>query len=95
MNDHDIDKHAQLSAIVGLTLADCLNFFDEKENPRSQAIFDLCDVEDEEFEVETIHTSEGDDNGAYMLGWRWVPFYGTALDKEKEETDEEDADADV
>lgn len=27
--------------------------------------------------------SEGDDNGAYVQTWMWVPFDGTELDKEK------------
>lgn len=29
----------------------------------------------------TSPVSEGDDNGAYVLGWVWVDFEGTALDK--------------
>jgi len=77
-----------LAAIKGLTLADCLQFFNEAKDPRAQAIYELCDVEDEGFEIDTVHTSEGEDNGAYMLGWRWVPFSDTALDKETEETEE-------
>jgi hypothetical protein len=27
--------------------------------------------------------SEGDDNGAYIQTWMWVPFEGTVLDKER------------
>lgn len=30
--------------------------------------------------------SEGDDNGAYVQVWMWVPFDGTPLDKEPEES---------
>lgn len=32
--------------------------------------------------------SEGDDNGAYVTGWKWISFEGMALDKEL--TDEDD-----
>lgn len=28
--------------------------------------------------------SEGDDNGAYVQVWMWVPFDGTELDKDAE-----------
>lgn len=28
--------------------------------------------------------SEGDDNGAYVQVWMWVPFEGTKLDKNKD-----------
>jgi hypothetical protein len=77
-------RHAALAQIADLTLSDCLGFFDERDE-RAVAIVDMCDVEDEGFEIDTNHTSEGDDNGAYVLGWRWVSFYGTAFDKDKEE----------
>jgi len=33
--------------------------------------------------------SEGDDNGAYVLGWVWADFAGTELDKEAENEDAE------
>lgn len=34
---------------------------------------------------EKIKISEGDDNGAYVSAWVWVPFNGSPLDKEPEE----------
>lgn len=33
--------------------------------------------------------SEGNDNGAYVQGWRWVDFEGTEFDKEKETANSE------
>lgn len=81
----DKKMKAALAAIEGLTLADCLNFFDEEEDERAKKIVDLCEVDDEGFEIDTYHTSEGEDNGAYVLGWRWVSFSGTEFDKEKDE----------
>jgi hypothetical protein len=76
---------SQLAEIEGLTLADCLRFFDETGDKRACAIIDLCDQDDEDFEIDTIHTSEGDYNGAYVLGWRWASFVGTAFDKERDD----------
>lgn len=31
---------------------------------------------------ENAKVSEGDDNGAYVQVWMWVPFDGTNLDKD-------------
>lgn len=31
---------------------------------------------------DTAITSEGDDNGSYVMAWLWVDFSGTDLDKE-------------
>ena len=83
------DVQKELSTIEGLTLSDCLTFFNEAKDGRAKAIYDLCETGDEDFEVDTIHTSEGDDNGAYMMGWRWVPFIGTELDKHSSEGNED------
>lgn len=50
---------------------------------------DMSYVRDGEVEIDNpcdgIATiSEGDDNGAYVLGWVWADFSGTDLDKEDE-----------
>jgi hypothetical protein len=82
-------KHEALAAIEGLTFADCSTFFDAKATDREKAIADMCDAGDEEFEVDGAITSEGDDNGAYVMGWRWVSFEGTPLDKNTEDEEEE------
>jgi hypothetical protein len=76
---------AALGAIEGLELSDCLRFFDSKATDRDKQIVELVDTEDERFECDNLIVSEGDDNGAYVLGWRWASFEGTELDKEKED----------
>src|ERR1700676_1460026 len=72
-------KQTALAAIEGLTLYDCLNFFDESKDQRANDIVEL-DYSDD-FEIDTYHTSEGEDNGAYVLGWRWFSFAGSKLSK--------------
>jgi hypothetical protein len=55
---------------------------------REQRIYDLArELFDKEGELDieehnTSTVSEGDDNGAYVRFWKWVPFNGTPLDKE-------------
>ena len=44
-----------------------------------------------ELEVDGAITSEGDDDGAFVLAWTWVDFNGTAFDKEAEDDEDEDA----
>jgi hypothetical protein len=40
-------------------------------------------LRDGELELDdNAKVSEGDDNGAYIQTWMWVPFDGTPLDKE-------------
>ena len=40
-------------------------------------------LRDGELELDSdAKVSEGDDNGAYVQAWMWVPFEGTDLDKE-------------
>jgi hypothetical protein len=73
-------KQNALAAIEGLTLYDCLNFFDESEDQRAKDIVKLCGYADD-FGIDTYHTSEGEDNGAYLLGWHWFSFEGTKLSK--------------
>lgn len=56
---------------------------------RDQQIRDLADEQfgregELEFD-EGCLVSEGDDNGAYVQGWRWVSFAGTDLDKDEED----------
>lgn len=56
---------------------------------RRQKIIDIARevrsdiLRDGELELdENAKVSEGDDNGAYVQTWMWVPFEGTPLDKE-------------
>lgn len=79
-----IDK--RLAAIEELTIADCVHFFAAKNTPRDRQIIELARErhhEDGELEFDDPEciVSEGDDNGAYVLGWKWVDFTGTELDK--------------
>lgn len=77
-----IDK---LGTIEGLTFADCIQFFDERATTRHRCIAGMVDTRDEDFECDGSIVSEGEDNGAYVMGWRWVSFCGTPFDKEKED----------
>lgn len=82
----------QLASIEGLTLADCLEFFDSKATARDKLIASLVDTDDEDFECDNFLVSESElseDNGAYVLGWRWASFEGTSLDKNKDEVEGE------
>jgi hypothetical protein len=85
-------KHTQLEAIEGLTLSDCLFFFDSKATERDKQVAALVETRDERFEVDNALISEGDGNGAYVLGWRWVTFAGTDLDKGSDEDEDGDGD---
>lgn len=42
-----------------------------------------------EFDADSV-VSESDDNGAYVQGWLWVDFAGTALDKTARSEEDED-----
>jgi len=58
-----------------------------KKSPRDQKILDLArqneNLRDGELELDdNAIISEGEDNGAYVQVWMWVPFDGTPLDKE-------------
>jgi len=75
------DVQWALEDIPGLTLGECLLFFYNKATERDRTIASLCVPKDLVFEIDGAIVSEGEDNGAYVLGWRWVPFEGTALDK--------------
>lgn len=75
------DKCDQLAAIEGLTLADCIQFFNNKATLEEREKAALVAIEDEGFECDNSLISEGDDNGCYVLGWRWVSFEGTRFDK--------------
>ena len=63
----------------------------EKKKPytkRERAIWKLARIDDKlrdgELELDKgAVISEGDDNGAYIQTWMWVPFEGTVLDKER------------
>lgn len=53
---------------------------------RKQNILELASqmllLRDGELELDSdAKVSEGDDNGAYVQTWMWVPFEGTKLDK--------------
>jgi hypothetical protein len=94
--DECTSKQNALAAIEGLTLYDCLNFFDESSDQRANDIVELCDTDDfatdtyHTFEIDTYHTSEGEDNGAYVLGWLWISFEGSKLSKVCSNCDSED-----
>jgi hypothetical protein len=51
----------------------------EKIRQLARGVF-VCDGNPEIDEDAVV--SEGDDNGAYVAAWVWVPFSGTDLDKE-------------
>lgn len=55
-------------------------------DPRENAIRRMAEESfhrDGELEIDAgALLSEGDDNGTYLLAWRWVDFAGTPLDKE-------------
>lgn len=56
-----------------------------KGRKRRAAIIELARQYHEEGDLEldaNAKISEGDDNGAYVQMWKWVPFDGTALSKE-------------
>jgi hypothetical protein len=78
-----MSKELALAAIADLEISDCLNFFYAKADERAKEIADMVDTGDG-LEVDGAITSEGDDNGSWVLAWTWVPFDGTDLDKEKE-----------
>ncbi|BBB99707.1 hypothetical protein [Bradyrhizobium elkanii] len=75
-------KQLALAAIPGLEIGDVLKFFYDRASERDKKIADMADVGDDgEFEIDGAIVSEGDDNGAYVLGWSWASFAGTALTK--------------
>lgn len=79
----------RLAAIKGLEFSDCLRFFDARATERDKEIASMVRTSDEGFERDNYITSEGDDNGSYVLGWRWVSFAGTKFDKEKDDVEED------
>lgn len=79
------EKQAALAAIEGLELSDCIQFFDAKATERDKKIVALVETGDEDFEVDNNIVSEGEDNGAYVMGWRWASFSGTEFDKEADD----------
>ncbi len=81
---------AALNAIPNLTFSECANFFHEKATPRDHEIVGLGDFKDGEIENDFAITSEGDDNGAYVLAWLWVDFEGTDYDKGLDDDPDED-----
>jgi hypothetical protein len=73
---------AALGGVEGLRLEDCLQFFSMKATQRDDEITDMCPADSDEFAIDYICVSETEHaNGAYVLGWRWVDFAGTTLDK--------------
>lgn len=78
-------KQTALAAIEGLTFADCFKFFDQRATDRDRQIAEMAETKDGEVEVDGAITSEGDDNGSYVLAWLWIDFEGTDLDKKLDE----------
>jgi hypothetical protein len=79
-----MSKQQALEAIVGLTFADCFQFFNEKATTRDKKIAAMVHAKDGELEVDGAILSESGDNGAYVLTWTWVPFAGTIFDRQGE-----------
>jgi hypothetical protein len=71
-------KQKALAKIAGLNFADVTTFFAGKAGERDKKIAAMVKTRDEDFENDFPIVSEGDDNGAYVLGWRWVSFCGIA-----------------
>lgn len=95
--DHD-NKQAALASIGGLTFADCISFFERQATPRDKQIQALGNNSraidnDGRTENDNAITSEGEDNGAYLLTWTWVSFEGTDLDKDAEEDEDDEEEA--
>lgn len=84
------EKQAALAAIPGLTFADVVEFFGERASDRDKQIAGMVEQHDETCEVDYPIVSEGNDNGAYVMCWTWVSFFGTDLDKRTPEEREED-----
>lgn len=78
-------KDKALAAIDGLTLSDVLGYFGRRARKRDKKIAAMVETDDLDFECDLPLISEGDDNGAYVMGWRWVDFGGTDLDKGTED----------
>lgn len=74
------DKQAALAAIEGLEISDVLRFFYDRASERDKEIAELAPTDDEH-EIDGAITSEGEDNGAFVLGWIWVDFAGTKFTK--------------
>lgn len=70
----------RLAAIPGLTISDVLPFFYARATKRDKQIARMLITHDE-LERDGAITSEGTDNGAFVLAWAWVDFSGTKLDK--------------
>jgi hypothetical protein len=84
-------KQVALAKIKGLTIGDCTTFLDSIVSDRDKKVADMVHCgEDGEFECDNYIISEGDDNGAYVMGWRWVDFSGSDFDKRTTEEKEED-----
>jgi hypothetical protein len=84
-------SEAQIKALLSLDLPPELgDLRSQLEHPVSTWDRDVLTLakragRDGEIEVdESAIVSEGDDNGAYVSAWLWVPFEGTALDKDLE-----------
>ncbi len=75
-------KQKALAKIKGLTIGDCTTFLDSIASDRDKAIAEMVELDDNgEFECDNYIVSEGDDNGAYVMGWRWVSFEDTPMSK--------------
>lgn len=81
------DKATALALIEGLTFADCATFFAGKATTRDNVIASMVETNDE-LNCDWPITSEGNDNGAWVLTWTWVDFHNTALDKDEIAMDE-------
>lgn len=99
--EHEAEKSEQTPKLAGIaslkeSLRDAMTPLSDRDEKIVSVARSMSYVSDGEVEIDdqaegraTI-VSEGDDNGAYVLGWVWADFAGTELDKDKEDGDEED-----
>lgn len=73
--------------LIADNLKEYLERFEQQRKKREDGIRKLAlkrfhKEGDLEFDPNVV-VSEGDDNGAYVMAWKWVAFDGTKFDKEK------------
>ena len=84
----DIHKQKLLELIEdGLDFATTISVFTSRMTERQRKIAEMANnldiVREGVLEIDDGYPSEADENGAYVMAWLWVPFYGTDLDKNR------------
>lgn len=74
MNNEELLTQLRALKEHGLTFTDCVTVFGETtETSPYVAAAKLCQIDGElEFDDPTV-VSEGDDAGAYVMAWYWIP----------------------